>query len=67
MSNCIRDLYGVLGCAVHIVGEGGVKVEGNGTDEKLETTRLKNPGVVESGGGLLSSFLVVGGSAVWKF
>ena len=37
-----------------VKGGGGVKVEGKGKDGRVETTRLRNIGGVESGGGLLS-------------
>ena len=46
---------------------GGVKVEGKCKDGRVETTILKNLGGIESGGGLLLSFVVIWGSAVWKF
>ena len=48
-----------------VVCTGGL--ESKGKDVMLETTRLKNLYIIESGVGLLSSFVVVGGSAVCKF
>ena len=54
-------LWGVLSI------RGGVKMEGKGKDVRVKTTRMKNLGGIKSEGGLLSSFVVVGGSAVWKF
>ena len=36
-------------------GGGGVKVEGKGKDGRVETTRPKNLGRIEFGGGLLLS------------
>ena len=44
-----------------------VKVEVKGKYVRVETTRLKNLGGVESGGRLLLSYAVDGGSAVCKF
>ena len=63
MSHCVQDVYSVLGCVVRPGwgGGGGLKVEGNVKDIRLETTRLKKLGGIESGGGFLSSFYVVGG------
>ena len=65
MHNCIWDLYGVLGCFVYL--RVGVNVEGKGKDGRVEKMRLKKLGGIESGGGFLSLFVVVGGYAVRKF
>ena len=46
---------------------GGVNVKGKGKDGRVETTRLKNLDGIKSEGGLLSLFVVNGGSTVWKF
>ena len=70
MYHCIRDVYGVLGCVVRPGGGVAVmvaaKVEGKIKDVRLETTRLKNLGGIKYEGDLLSPFVVVRGSAVWK-
>ena len=42
-------------------------MEGKSKDVRVETKSLKNLGGIKSEGGLLSLFVFVGGSAVWKF
>ena len=66
MSHLVQDVYGALGC---VVCTGGMKVEvkGKGKDGRVEKMRLKKLGGIESGGGFLSLFVVVGGYAVRKF
>ena len=63
-------MYGLMGCVVRPVvgrgGGGGMKVEGKGKDGRAETTRLKKICGIKSGGGLLSSFVLIRGSVVWK-
>ena len=44
-----------------------MNVEGKVQDGRVDTTRLKNLGGIKYEGGLLSSFVVVCGTAVWKF
>ena len=44
-----------------------MNVKGKVKDGRVETTRLKNLGGIKSEGGLLSLFVVVLWSAVWKF
>ena len=42
-------------------------VEGKGKYGSVDTTRLKNLGGIKSEEDLLPSFVVFGGSALWKF
>ena len=66
MYHCVQDVYGVMGCVVHLGGR-EMNVKGKVKDGRVETTRLKNLGGIKSEGGLLSLFVVVRWSAVWKF
>ena len=66
MYHYVQDFYGVLGCVIHLGGE-EMNVKGKGKYGRVETMRLKNLGGIKSEGGLLSLFVVVRWSAVWKF
>ena len=63
MFHCVWDIYSVLGCVFHPGVGGGLKVEGNSKEGRIETTRTKNIGGIKYRG----VFFVVRGSAVWKF
>ena len=55
-------------CVVSYVrGRKGGECESKGKDVRVEKKRLKNLFGIKSEGGLMSSFVVFGGSAVWKF
>ena len=44
MFHCVWDIYSVLGCVFHPGVGGGLKVEGNSKEGRIETTRTKNIG-----------------------
>ena len=66
MSHCVQDMYSVLGCVVYPGWGWEVKAEGKSNFRRVEKMRLKKLGRIESGRGLLSLFVVIGGYAVWK-
>ena len=63
MYHCVRGVVRCDGLCRPSVGWG----MGKGKYGRVKTTRMKNLNKIESGGDFLSPFVVVGGSAIWKF